>query len=140
MCAELLLICKAYSPLGLTEQGAQFGPKHDDALCNMYSLHCIVLCLLMPVDLSYFTSTLSWLHTSMQHRCTRFVQQLDECTETVQITAVVAVGLVEGTTHVNWPKVSQILKWWVLSVIPVFLATAAFFGQGIASPRLSQLT
>ena len=59
---------------------------------------------------------------------------VDECTETVQNTAVVAVGLVEGTTHVNWPKVSQILKWWVLSVIPIFLATAAFFGQGIASP------
>ena len=50
----------------------------------------------------------------------------------VQITSVVAVGLVEGTTHVNWPKVGQILKWWILTIIPIFLATAVLFGQGMS--------
>ena len=49
----------------------------------------------------------------------------------MQITAVVAVGLVEGTTHVNWPKVGQILSWWFGTLIPLFLITALLFLQGI---------
>lgn len=48
----------------------------------------------------------------------------------LQITAVVAIGLVKGISHVNWPKVAQILGWWFLTTVPVFLATAAFFQQG----------
>ena len=49
------------------------------------------------------------------------------------MTAVVAVGLVEGTTHVNWPKVGQILKWWLGTLIPLVLITALLFGQGTAT-------
>ena len=51
----------------------------------------------------------------------------------LQVTAVVAVGLVEGTTHVNWAKVKQILGWWIATLIPLFLITAALFGQGMAA-------
>lgn len=55
------------------------------------------------------------------------------CNLSVQMTAVVAVGLVEGTTHVNWPKVGQILKWWLGTLIPLSLITALLFGQGTAT-------
>ena len=49
----------------------------------------------------------------------------------VQISAVWAVGLAEGASHVNWRKILTILCWWVGSLIPIFLAAAALLAQGM---------
>ena len=48
----------------------------------------------------------------------------------VQISAVWAVGLAEGASHVNWRKILTIVCWWLGSLIPVFLAAAALLAQG----------
>ena len=49
----------------------------------------------------------------------------------VQISAVWAVGLAEGASHVNWRKIFTIACWWAGSLIPVFLVTAALLAQGM---------
>lgn len=48
----------------------------------------------------------------------------------MQIIAVVALGLVEGTSRVNWRKVAHILGWWLGTLVPLYLVTAALFAQG----------
>ena len=51
----------------------------------------------------------------------------------MQISAVWAVGLAEGASHVNWRKIFTILCWWVGSLVPVSLAAAALVAQGMLS-------
>ncbi len=46
--------------------------------------------------------------------------------------AVVAVGLVEGPSHVNWKLLTKIVLWWVAGFVVVMLATAAVIAQGNA--------
>ena len=48
----------------------------------------------------------------------------------MQISAVWAVGLAEGVSHVNWRKVLTIVGWGVGSLIPILLAAAALLAQG----------
>lgn len=48
----------------------------------------------------------------------------------LQISAVVAVGLVEGIRHVNWTMLVSMLKWWVLGFAAVVLCTAGLIAQG----------
>ena len=48
----------------------------------------------------------------------------------MQITAVVAVGVAEGLSHVNLRKVYVITLWWFGSIIPICLITAALMAQG----------
>lgn len=50
----------------------------------------------------------------------------------VQISAIVAVGIVEGMSHVNWRLYIKMMLWWYLGCIPVFLVTALFNWQGTA--------
>lgn len=53
----------------------------------------------------------------------------------LQISAVVAIGLAEGLSHVNLRKVYIITWWWVGSLVPVCLITAALMAQGMAMAR-----
>lgn len=48
----------------------------------------------------------------------------------LQVSAVIAVGLVEGIQHVNWRRLATILTWWILGFAAVILATAVFVAQG----------
>lgn len=48
----------------------------------------------------------------------------------VQVTAIVAVGAMEGVSHVNWRQYFKLVTWWFLGCIPVFLVTAFLFWQG----------
>ena len=41
-----------------------------------------------------------------------------------------AVGLIEGVSHVNWKKFWAIVAWWYLGCLPVFALTALFNWQG----------
>jgi phosphate/sulfate permease len=50
--------------------------------------------------------------------------------------AVVAVGLVEGPSHVNWKLLTKIVLWWVAGFAVVMLATAAVIAQGIIGPTV----
>ena len=59
--------------------------------------------------------------------------------DNAQISAVWAVGLAEGLSHVNWRKVLTIVLWWIGSLIPVFLAAAAVLAQGTLKQGLSWL-
>ena len=52
----------------------------------------------------------------------------------VQIFAIIAVGLTEGVTHVNWKKFATIVTWWFLGCILVFGVTALIFWQGDQCP------
>ena len=45
---------------------------------------------------------------------------------------MVAVGLVEGPSHVNWKLLTKIVLWWVAGFVVVMLATAAVIAQGNA--------
>ena len=49
----------------------------------------------------------------------------------MQISAVWAVGLAEGASHVNWRRILNIVCWWIGSLIPVFLVAAAMVAQGM---------
>ncbi len=46
-------------------------------------------------------------------------------TTILQVGAVVAVGLVEGPSHVHWKLLTKIVLWWVAGFAVVMLATAA---------------
>ena len=43
---------------------------------------------------------------------------------------MVAVGLAEGTSHVNWSLLRTILLWWVVGFGVVIMLTGAFVSQG----------
>ena len=47
-----------------------------------------------------------------------------------QISAVVAIGVAEGLSHVNLRKVYVITWWWIGSLFPICLITAALMAQG----------
>ncbi len=53
----------------------------------------------------------------------------------LQISAVVAFGWAEGLSHVNVCKVYIITWWWIGSLIPICLTTAALMAQGMAMAR-----
>ena len=57
----------------------------------------------------------------------------------LQVSAVIAVGLVEGTRHVNWRMLVSILKWWVLGYAAVIAGTAALVFQGKLLPTCHML-
>ena len=46
------------------------------------------------------------------------------------MSAVIAVGLVEGIRHVNWRMVASILTWWILGFAALILGTALLVAQG----------
>ena len=48
----------------------------------------------------------------------------------IQVSAVIAVGLVEGFSHVNWKMFFQLLWWWVLGFLAVVLSTTVLVAQG----------
>lgn len=50
----------------------------------------------------------------------------------LQISAIVAVGAVEGLSHVNWSLYLKLVAWWYLGCIPVFFFTALLTWQGEA--------
>lgn len=50
----------------------------------------------------------------------------------LQISAVWALGLAEGASHVNWRKMAIMILWFFGSIIPIFLTTAALLAQGMA--------
>lgn len=50
----------------------------------------------------------------------------------LQISAVVTTGVAEGLSHVNLRKVYVITWWWVGSLVPICLITAALMAQGMA--------
>ena len=50
----------------------------------------------------------------------------------LQITAIAAVGAVEGVSHVNWSLFFRMTLWWYLGIIPVFLFSAVLTWQGTA--------
>ncbi|DBA83573.1 TPA: hypothetical protein ACH3X2_006488 [Trebouxia sp. C0005] len=58
----------------------------------------------------------------------------------INISAVVAIGLAEGLSHVNLRKVYIITWWWVGSLVPVCLITAALMAQGVYPPSASSPT
>ncbi|DBB04957.1 TPA: Na+/Pi symporter [Trebouxia sp. C0006] len=49
-------------------------------------------------------------------------------------TAVAAVGLVEGSSHVNWKKVFSLLVWWIVGFAVVMGSTSLVIAQGIYAP------
>ncbi len=53
----------------------------------------------------------------------------------LQISAVVAIGWAEGLSHVNLRKVYIITWWWIGSLVPICLITAALMAQGMAMAR-----
>ncbi|KAL0049305.1 hypothetical protein WJX82_010880 [Trebouxia sp. C0006] len=54
----------------------------------------------------------------------------------VIVSAVAAVGLAEGTSHVNWRLLAKILLWWVAGFCLTMVATSALIAQGMYSPSL----
>lgn len=50
----------------------------------------------------------------------------------VQVSAVTAVGLVEGTSHINWRVLNKILLWWIVGFCLVMLTTSLLVAQGDA--------
>ena len=50
----------------------------------------------------------------------------------VQVSAVIAVGLVEGTSHVNWRVLNKIVLWWIVGFCLVMLTTSLLVAQGNA--------
>ena len=48
----------------------------------------------------------------------------------LQVAAIVAVGAMEGVSHVNWKQYFKLLIWWYLGCIPNVLVTAFLFWQG----------
>ena len=57
-----------------------------------------------------------------------------------QISAVVAIGVAEGISHVNWQKVRVITAWWTGSLAPICLFTAALVAQGKLVPLKYKFT
>lgn len=48
----------------------------------------------------------------------------------LQVTAVLSVGLAEGSGHVNWKKVRYTIVWWAVGFGVVMVCTAALVAQG----------
>lgn len=48
---------------------------------------------------------------------------------------MVAIGWAEGLSHVNVRKVYIITWWWIGSLVPICLITAALMAQGMAMAR-----
>ena len=48
----------------------------------------------------------------------------------LQVSAVTAVGVAEGTSHVNWRMLARILLWWITGFVIVLLATSVLVAQG----------
>ncbi|DBA79749.1 TPA: hypothetical protein ACH3X1_008414 [Trebouxia sp. C0004] len=59
---------------------------------------------------------------------------LDSFPVYISVSAIVAVGMMEGVAHVNWNKYLAILAWWYLGCIPLFAITALFTWQGTQAP------
>ncbi|DBA79747.1 hypothetical protein WJX77_003194 [Trebouxia sp. C0004] len=55
----------------------------------------------------------------------------------INISAVMAIGLAEGLSHVNLRKVYVITWWWVGSLIPICLITMTLMAQGVYPPPAS---
>lgn len=51
----------------------------------------------------------------------------------LQVSATVAIGLVEGIAHVNWRLVLTMLAWWNAGFFLVIVITAACVAQGESS-------
>lgn len=51
----------------------------------------------------------------------------------MQMSTVMAVGLAEGSSHVHWRKVRQILGWWFFGFFLVLCFSAALVAQGALS-------
>ena len=47
------------------------------------------------------------------------------------MTAVLSVGLAEGSGHVNWKKVRYTIVWWAVGFGVVMACTAALVAQGM---------
>ena len=75
-------------------------------------------------------------HASMDASRNLFVRRYVVLFEAVlQISAVVAIGWAEGLSHVNLRKVYIITWWWIGSLVPICLITAALMAQGMAMAR-----
>ena len=48
----------------------------------------------------------------------------------VQLSAVAAVGIAEGTSHVNWRLLAKILLWWIVGFCLTMVTTSALIAQG----------
>lgn len=48
----------------------------------------------------------------------------------VQVSAVTAVGIAEGTSHVNWRLLAKILMWWIVGFCLTMVTTSALIAQG----------
>ena len=46
------------------------------------------------------------------------------------MSAVVAIGMVEGLKHVNWKLLFTMLAWWGVGFFVTIVLTAAFAAQG----------
>ena len=46
------------------------------------------------------------------------------------MTAVLSVGLAEGSSHVNWKKVRYTIVWWAVGFGVVMLCTSVLVAQG----------
>ena len=49
---------------------------------------------------------------------------------TLQVSAVAAVGIAEGTSHVNWRLLAKILLWWIVGFCLTVATTCALIAQG----------
>ena len=49
----------------------------------------------------------------------------------LQVTAVLSVGLAEGSSHVNWKKIRYTIVWWAVGFGVVMLCTVALVAQGM---------
>ncbi len=52
------------------------------------------------------------------------------CGTLMQVSAVAAVGIAEGVSHVNWRVLAKILLWWVAGFCLTMVATSALIAQG----------
>ena len=52
------------------------------------------------------------------------------CGMLMQVSAVAAVGIAEGVSHVNWRLLAKILLWWVAGFCLTMVATSALIAQG----------
>jgi len=52
------------------------------------------------------------------------------CGTLMQVSAVAAVGIAEGVSHVNWGLLAKILLWWLAGFCLTMVATSALIAQG----------
>ena len=48
----------------------------------------------------------------------------------VQVSSVMAIGLVEGTSHVHWRLIYKTLVWWICGFLITIALTSALVAQG----------